>query len=98
MKELMAFLLGIVIICAGWERPYREHYSFLAGSLGRAGIHVPPPGQAPLMAAPSSVPAPVVQTQTDKSWMWQKGNLDSNKQSGVDRAGVHAQEPMMRNQ
>ena len=94
MKELVALLFGVVLIAAGWNQPYREHYAFLAGTFSKAGVTLP---AKPLPGIPGirlTAPAPV--TQTDKSWMWQKGALDNPQQSGVDQSGVHTVEPKVK--
>jgi len=94
MKELAAILLGVVLVAAGWNQPYRDHYLFLAGTLAKAGISLPTKSVANVNSGQvvSTTQAP----QTDNSWMWRKGSLDSAKQSGVDRSGVHTFEPMLK--
>ncbi len=95
MKELVALLFGGVLISLGWNQPYRDHYlaaqRTLSGKAAPAVANAPLPPAGPVVSA--ATPAP-----RDNSWMWQRGTLDSTKQSGVDRSGVHTVEPRVRNQ
>jgi hypothetical protein len=94
MRELVALLFAVVLISVGWYRPYREHFSFATNALAKTGL-IAPGKWATSAPTPAVQPAP--ETSTSKTWMWEKSTLDSKKQSGVDRAGVHTSEPMLRN-
>lgn len=86
MKELVALLLGIGLITAGWEKSYKEHYIYIATMLSTGG---------PAAATPARYFPPARPVHSDSAWMWRKSTLDSTKQSGVDRSGVHTTEPML---
>lgn len=86
MKEMVALLLAVGLIAVGWEKSYKEHYIFLATMLSA--------GRTPAGPAANSYPAAPA-AHSDASWMWEKSKLDSTKQSGVDRSGVHTHEPLL---
>jgi hypothetical protein len=71
-----------------------------------APLAVPTPPPAPIPAdtvsvppAPPAPPAPPsIAGGKDSSWMWNKGRvLDNPRQDGIDQAGVHTFEPMLKN-
>ena len=80
MKEFAAFILLIVLVCVGWNQPYKAHFSSVVGE--------PPPVPAlpakmPQDTASTSVaqtqPPPAVPQATparDSSWLWNKTSMD----------------------
>jgi len=85
---MVALLLGVVLIAAGWEKSFRDHCITIAAMLSRGGGFS---SSQPAATGPG-VPA---SGHSDPSWMQQKSVLDSTKQSGVDRSGVHTNEPLL---
>jgi hypothetical protein len=94
MKESVALLFSIVLIALGWDQSYQQQYVAITQSVTALKA-----GHLPVVLAPPPTPAPIAAVATpppnDHSWMWQRSSLDSNKQSGVDRSGVHTIEPMV---
>ncbi|TCO95536.1 hypothetical protein EV701_101223 [Chthoniobacter flavus] len=88
MREMVALLLGVVLIATGWEKSYRDHCIFIAATISRGGGFFTSQPAANGPAVPATV-------HSDPSWMQQKSVLDSTKQSGVDRSGVHTNEPLL---
>ena len=75
MKEFAAFILRIVLICVGWNQPYKAHFSSVVGE--------PPPGggagavTAGSPGVPTAASAALGQTPApDSSWLWKKSTLD----------------------
>ena len=100
MKEAVAILFAIVLIALGWDQSYQNQYVAVRRSFATiSGMRLPQlpntASFAPGTPEPQAAPAPA--PGGDKSWMWQRSTLDSNKQAGVDRDGVHTFEPMMKN-
>jgi hypothetical protein len=80
----------------GWDQSYQNQYIAARRSVAAlSGEHFPQPPAATYVAPPEPVAVPQPAPVADKSWMWKKSTLDSTKQSGVDRSGVHTFEPMV---
>lgn len=83
MKELAAFILLIVLICVGWNQPYRAHFSSVAGkptAANGAPVAPAPPGSA-------ARPLPEVTPARDSAWMWNKTSMDAPHASINDDKG-----------
>lgn len=80
MKELIAFVLLLVLIGMGWNQSYRHQYDRLAGN-------PPPATPVPVLATPApvtpavasgvvvppdAVTVPPPATPRDQNWMWEK--------------------------
>ena len=89
MKEFVAFLLFLVLICVGWNQPYKAHFSSVVGE--------PPPVLIPAPAVPAAPVAPVANAPAapepaparDSSWLWKKGTLDPKEAEAGKSGGKH---------
>ncbi|HEY3900597.1 MAG TPA: hypothetical protein VGM54_18460 [Chthoniobacter sp.] len=96
----------------GWDRPYQEQFAAFSAAYGQwlqqqrapqmeelATVPLPTQESAPAPVDTAPVPQipPSTSGENNSSWMWGKGALDSPRQTGVDRAGVHTSEPMLQN-
>ena len=76
MKELAALILLIVLICIGWNQPYKAHFSSVVGDPPPV-VAVPAPAPAMPDAPPAMAPAvPQATPARDNSWIWNKTSMD----------------------
>ena len=77
MREALAFVFLIVLICFGWSQSFQDHYEIIFGS-GEPAVKAPRVTQVATSFAPATAayqPA-AAQPPHDRSWMWEKSAMD----------------------
>ena len=83
MKEFAAFILLIVLICVGWNQPYKAHFGSVIGEPPPVPS-APAPERPPATSAtpPAAVAVPQATPGRDNSWRWKKSTLDRKEKEG----------------
>ena len=90
MKEFAAFILLIVLICVGWNQPYKAHFSSVVGEPPPVTAAPAPVAARPDAPAATAPAAPEATPARDSSWLWKKGTLDPKEQeAGKPGGGKH---------
>ena len=83
MVQVLAFLFVVLLLCVGWQHPFKEVYAQIRGEKTEAVAQLPPPpgvprGNAAVQAQPTAKPS-------SGQWMWKPTGMDApyaNKRMG----------------
>ena len=79
MVQLVAFLLFLFLIVAGWNQSFKEQYERITGHKGRVAAEASPTPEQEQPMARVVMPTPVNIAPPDNGWRFQKTVLDRKK-------------------
>jgi hypothetical protein len=88
MKEFAALILLIVLICIGWNQPYKAHFSSVIGDPPAVSAAPVAQGAMPAPASPA-VAIPQATPARDTSWLWNKTSMDAPYTPAESKGGKH---------
>jgi hypothetical protein len=76
MREALAFLSLIALVVLGWNQSYQDHFAHMTGGSIAPKKRTTPKPVVRVAPQPGQVPQSISPTTRDRSWMWQKTNMD----------------------